>query len=108
MALDKVVDSAQLDADLTAVADAIRDRAGTSEPLVFPDGFVGAVEGIPDYMAMRCQGTLTEYFNPTITQIVRYSFSFSSLEKIYCPSVTKLAESCLNDSTELSSAEFPE
>ena len=46
MAFDKVIDSAVLDADLTAVADAIRSKGGTSEPLAFPDGFVNAVEGI--------------------------------------------------------------
>ena len=35
------------EASLTAVADAIRERAGTTEPMQFPDGFVGAVNGIP-------------------------------------------------------------
>ncbi len=51
MALDKAVDSAQLNADLTAVADAIRTKGGTSAQLAFPDGFVSAVqaiEGTPD------------------------------------------------------------
>lgn len=51
MALDKAVDSAQLNADLTAVADAIRAKGGTSAQFAFPDGFVGAVqaiEGAPD------------------------------------------------------------
>ena len=51
MALDKAVDSAQLNADLTAVADAIRTKGGTSAQLAFPDGFVNAVqaiEGTPD------------------------------------------------------------
>ena len=51
MALDKAVDSAQLNADLTAVADAIRTKGGTSAQLAFPDGFVRAVqaiEGAPD------------------------------------------------------------
>lgn len=51
MALDKAVDSAQLNADLTAVADAIRTKGGTSAQLTFPDGFVSAVqaiEGAPD------------------------------------------------------------
>ena len=38
MALDKAVDSAQLNADLTAVADAIRTKGGTSAQLAFPDG----------------------------------------------------------------------
>lgn len=46
MALDKVIDSAVLDAGLTSVADAIRAKGGTSEQLAFPDGFVSAVEGI--------------------------------------------------------------
>lgn len=46
MALDKVIDSAVLDADLLAVADAIRAKGGTSEQLAFPEGFVSAVEAI--------------------------------------------------------------
>lgn len=47
MAVDKLVDSAQLDADLSAVADAIRAKGGTSAQLAFPAGFVSAVEAIP-------------------------------------------------------------
>ena len=46
MALDKVVDSAALDAGMTIVADAIRVKAGTTESLMWPDGFKAAVEGI--------------------------------------------------------------
>lgn len=33
--------------DLTAVADAIRAKGGTDAQLMFPDGFVGAVQAIP-------------------------------------------------------------
>lgn len=44
MAYDKAVDSAQLDADLTLVADAIRTKGGTDAQLVFPSGFVSAVQ----------------------------------------------------------------
>lgn len=47
MAVDKLVDSTQLDADLTSVADAIRTKGGTSTSLAFPAGFVSAVEAIP-------------------------------------------------------------
>ena len=32
--------------DLTAVADAIRVKSGTSAPLVYPDGFVTAIQSI--------------------------------------------------------------
>ena len=46
MALDKVVDSAALDAGMTSVADAIRAKAGTTEPLAWPDGFATAISGI--------------------------------------------------------------
>lgn len=47
MALDKLVDSAALDSDLTSVANAIRAKGGTSGTLAFPAGFVSAVEAIP-------------------------------------------------------------
>ena len=47
MAVDKLVDSAQLDADLTSVANAIRTKGGTSADLAFPAGFVSAVQAIP-------------------------------------------------------------
>lgn len=46
MALDKAVDSAALDAGMTAVADAIRAKSGTTEPLAWPDGFKAAIEAI--------------------------------------------------------------
>ena len=35
--------------DLTAVANAIRQRGGTSAPLTFPDGFVAAIQNIPGW-----------------------------------------------------------
>ena len=46
MALDKAVDSAALNAGMAAVADVIRAKAGTTEPLAWPDGFKAAVEAI--------------------------------------------------------------
>ena len=46
MALDKVVDSAVLDAGMKSVADAIRAKTGTTDLLAWPDGFKAAVEGI--------------------------------------------------------------
>lgn len=47
MAVDKLVDSTQLDADLTSVANAIRTKGGTSAQMAFPSGFVSAVNAIP-------------------------------------------------------------
>ena len=46
MALDKVVDSAVLDACMKSVADAIRAKAGITNQLVWPEGFKTAVDGI--------------------------------------------------------------
>lgn len=47
MALDKLVDSSQLDADLTTVANAIRTKGGTSAQLSFPSGMAQAIAAIP-------------------------------------------------------------
>lgn len=47
MAVDKLVDSTQLDADLTSVANAIRTKGGTSADLAFPAGFAVAIAAIP-------------------------------------------------------------
>lgn len=47
MAVDKLVDSSQLDSDLTSVANAIRTKGGTSASLAFPAGFVSAIAAIP-------------------------------------------------------------
>lgn len=47
MALDKLVDSTQLDSDLTSVANAIRAKSGGSGQLAFPAGFVSEIGNIP-------------------------------------------------------------
>ncbi len=47
MSVDKLVDSTQLDSDLTSVANAIRTKGGTSAQLAFPSGFVSAIQNIP-------------------------------------------------------------
>lgn len=46
MSVDKLVDSTQLDSDLTSVADAIRTKGGTSAQLAFPAEFVSAIAAI--------------------------------------------------------------
>lgn len=46
MSVDKLVDSTQLDSDLTSVANAIRTKGGTSASLAFPAGFVSAINAI--------------------------------------------------------------
>ena len=46
MAYDKVVDSAQLDADLASVASKIKEKAGVTEGIAWPQGFLDALSGI--------------------------------------------------------------
>ena len=83
MANWKKVDADQLEADLTTVADAIRERSGTAEQMNFPDGFVSAVEGIPDYMQMNIEGQLTAYSNHKVTEIASGSFRGNGRIKSY-------------------------
>ena len=64
MAFDKAVDSAVLDANLKTVADAIREKAGTSDSLVFPTGFAEAIAGI-----QAGGGSDEEWFNDGDTHI---------------------------------------
>lgn len=46
MAYDKVIDSVGLESDLSSVANAIRNKSGTSDPLAFPEGFIFAIEAL--------------------------------------------------------------
>lgn len=46
MAKNKPVNADKLDADLTAVANAIREKAGITDILSFPDGMVAAIKAI--------------------------------------------------------------
>lgn len=81
MAIDKAIDSAVLDSNLTAVANAIRAKGGTSDPLAFPDGFVSAVEAIQaggggddNYKAL-IEKTLVDVVIPNgVTKITPYTF----------------------------------
>lgn len=42
----KLVNTEQLEVNLTSIADKIRIKAGSKDALAFPDGFVNAVNGI--------------------------------------------------------------
>lgn len=70
MAVDKLVDSSQLDADLTSVANAIRTKGGTSGQLAFPSGFVSAVQAIPTGTTPTGTKQITIAENGTVTEDV--------------------------------------
>ena len=100
MAVDKLVDSAQLDADLTSVADAIRTKGGTSAQLAFPAGFVSAVQAIPTgstptgtkQVNITQNGTVTEdvagYANAEITTSVSASIPTKTISNLAGNSTT--------------------
>ena len=128
MANWKKVDVDQLDADLTSVADAIRERSGTAEALNFPDGFVSAVEGIQDYVVEYCAGNLTSYRNdkltiingqmfrghqntlhyyfPNVTTVSDWSFAQSKIQTIILPKATDIYWDNFRDCANLTTADF--
>lgn len=59
MAYDKAVDSAALDAGLTAIANAIREKAGSSDALAFPDAMAAAIAAIESGGLKVEYGTVT-------------------------------------------------
>lgn len=65
MAYDKVVDSAALDAGLAQIAQAIREKGGTSASLAFPDAMAAAIAaiesggGLPSGVSALASGTVT-------------------------------------------------
>lgn len=84
----KKVDADQLDADLTSVADAIRERSGTAEQMNFPDGFVSAVEGITDYSISILNGSIVSYQNELLTYIRASAFAnCDKLSSVVLPNV---------------------
>ena len=70
MAVDKLVDSTQLDTDLTAVANAIRTKGGTSAQLAFPGGFVSAIQAITTGITPTGTKQISITENGTVTEDV--------------------------------------
>lgn len=85
-------------ADLVAVADAIRSKGGTSEVLMFPGGFVDAVGAIEAGSGIELQidGTTLNGFakfelvNDKITRINK--LRDTTVTKIDCPNVTYVGD----------------
>lgn len=69
------------DTSLTAVADAIRSKAGTESALSFPDGFVNAVEGIekPEIYQTKAGALYTPIFSTGDLPFGQYTTSSNLL-----------------------------
>ncbi len=67
MAVDKLVDSVQLDSDLGDIAIAIRTKGGTSAQLTFPSGFISAIEAITTGITPTGTINITQSGNTDVT-----------------------------------------
>ena len=136
MAYDKVIDSAKLDTDLTTVADAIRAKGGTTDPLSFPTGFADAISAIQaggggaesvlyalidrsiteitsnatsigEYAFYSCNSLTTVNF-PVATSIGNYAFySCDSLTTVNFPVATSIGEYAFRNCDSLTTVNFP-
>ena len=108
MAEYKAVNAEQLDADMALVADAIRERGGTTVPLAWPDGFKSAVEAVPDYMAQRLTNTLKVYYTDKIKHINNYAFyEITSLEELILPTAEHTGYASMTNCRALKNVYFP-
>lgn len=116
MAVDKLVDSSQLDADLTSVANAIRTKGGTSASLAFPADFVDAIDAIEtggggfsaDEVATRSYSGAVQLTSGA-TSIVDNAFKGATgLTGIAGPGVLSIEANAFRDCSGLSSIDFPE
>ena len=115
MSVDKLVDSAQLDADLTSVANAIRAKGGTSAQLAFPTGFVNAIGAIPtggggwsdsDIAARNISGAITISGVPTIG--AQAFNNCAGITSVFSSDATTIEAYAFANITSLSLAKFPE
>ena len=89
-------------ADLSAVADAIRTKGGTSDALVFPSGFVSAVQAIQagggsdevDYLNSVITAKATELHGDW-ESLPRYGFyAHRNFKSVNLPNVKTLGDNC--------------
>lgn len=119
MAVDKLVDSTQLDADLTSVANAIRTKGGTSSQLAFPAGFVQAIGDIETggggyTLEEIVEGTLSGPIVYTGTKLRSCQFMQSHITSFVGANVTGFANDAVSSEratfkncTTLQSVELP-
>lgn len=103
-------------ADLTAVADAIRAKSGISNPLVYPDGFVSAIQAIEtgggsgsdELVNSLIDRTISgAYLNNTVTIIGRYGLAgCTKLTSVVLPAVRTTDGNSINGCSELIKADF--
>lgn len=116
MAVDKLVDSTQLDADLTSVANAIRTKGGTSAQLAFPVDFVSAIEDIEtggggDYVGadwLDRTKPVGEVVDNEATSIPAYALTNrTGVTRVSCPNATAIGNYAFYGCSSLTSVNIP-
>ena len=102
--------------DLTKVASAIREKGGTSDPLVYPDGFVTAIQAIEtgggggsnELVNSLIDRTISgAYVNNTVTIIGKYGLAgCTKLTSVVLPAVRIMDGHSMNGCSELIKADF--
>lgn len=65
-----VINKEQLESDLTAVADHIRAKSGTTESLTFPEGFTSAVDALEaDFIGIKLSDFSDGYKQPRVADM---------------------------------------
>ena len=96
MAMAKLLNEEKLNADLTAVANAIREKTGGAEALAFPEGFAQAIGGIQvssgderAAMDLFLTGKLIRYESDVTGAVVEYAFrNHKELKELILTKVT--------------------
>ena len=102
--------------DLTKVASAIREKGGTSDPLVYPDGFVTAIQAIEtgggggsdELVNSLIDRTISgAYVNNTVTLIGVYGLAgCTKLTSVVLPAVHTTDGNSINGCSALTKADF--
>lgn len=111
MAIDKAIDSAQLDMNLQNIANAIRTQSGVETTLAFPMGFINTIEqklgNKEDYLAAVLNKEITEIVNSKMKSIPPdFQLSNSKLTKAILPAVTKASSGEFCDCYYLDTVDF--
>lgn len=103
-------------ADLTAIADAIRAKSGATAQLVYPDGFVSAINAIEtgggggsdELVNSLIDRTISgAYVNNTVTIIGRYGLAgCTKLTSVVLPAVATTDGNSMNGCSALTKADF--
>ena len=103
-------------ADLTAVANAIRAKGGTSDPLVYPDGFVTAIQAIEtgggggsdEIVNSLLDRTISgAYVNNTATVIGVYGLAgCTKLTSVVLPAVRRTEGNSMTGCAAMTKADF--